>query len=106
MYKKIFLIAALTLSAGFSFATDDQTQLLRKLINRKVTFPTQLMTEEKTTVEIQLQIMEDGCLELTASNGNQAIVDFIYERISSVRLPYNQNGKNTYVYTFTFQKEK
>lgn len=103
--KKLIIIAILSLTTGFAFAGNDQTSALKKLINRKISFPEKLIQQESTTVEIQLEIMENGCIEVTASNGNQEIVDYIYEKLGSYKLPYNAEGNNTYAFKFTFKKE-
>lgn len=103
--KKIIIIAILSLTTGFAFAGNDQTTALKKLINRKISFPEKLVQEATATVEVQLEIMKDGCIEVIASNGNQEIIDFIYEKLGNYKLPYNPEGNNTYAYKFTFKKE-
>lgn len=103
--KKIMIIAILSLVTGFAQAGEDQSSALKKIINRKISFPEKLNLTEKTTVEIQVQIVENGCLEITASNGNQEVVDFIYEKLSNYKLPYNVDGNNTYSFKITFEKE-
>ncbi len=103
--KKLIILAILSLTTGFAFAGNDQTTALKKLINRKISFPEKIIQEESITVEIQLEIMENGCIEVTASNGNQAVVDYIYDKLGNYKLPYNVEGNNTYAFKFTFKKE-
>jgi hypothetical protein len=103
--KKILMIALLVFTATYSFAGDDQSLKIKKLLNRKIIFPEQLKITEKTTVQIQLEIMPDGCLALTQSNGNSEIINYIASRIENYKLSYNQDGNNVFIYQFTFEKE-
>lgn len=105
-FKKSMMIVLLALTANFSFAGDDSSVKLKKLLNRKIIFPEQLNITEKTTVEIQLEIMPDGCLALTASNGNSDLVNYIADKIQNLKLTYNQGDNNVFVYHFTFENEK
>lgn len=102
--KKIFIITVLCLVTGITFA-DDQSSQLKKLLNRKITFPESVQLTEKTSVEIQFEIMPDGCVAVTASKGNPEIINYIAEKISNLKVPYNQGDKNVFIYKFTFEKE-
>ena len=102
--SKIFIITVLCLVTGITFA-DDQSSQLKKLLNRKITFPESVQLTEKTSVEIQFEIMPDGCVAVTASKGNPEIINYIAEKISNLKVPYNQGDKNVFIYKFTFEKE-
>lgn len=103
--KKLMMIALLVFTATYSFAGDDQSLKIKKLLNRKIIFPDQLEITEKVSVEIQLEIMPDGCLALTGSSGNTEIINYIASRIENCKLAYNQDGNNVFLYHFTFEKE-
>lgn len=105
-FKKSMMIVLLALTTNFSFAGDDQSLQIKKLLNRKIIFPEQLVITETTTVQIQLEIMPDGCLALTASKGNSELIDYISNKIQDIKLAYNQGGNNVFIYQFTFENEK
>lgn len=102
--KKILFLSVFCLITGMTFA-DDHSSQLKKLLNRKIIFPESLKITEKTTVEIQFEIMNDGCVAITAFEGNPAIVNYISEKISNIKIPYNQLDKKVFVYQFIFEKE-
>jgi len=104
--KKLIITAVLTISTLFTFATDDQSQQIRKILNRKIIFPDHMELTQTVSIEIQLEIMPDGCLALTAYKGNEAVSNYIARKIEDIKLVYQPEGKNIFVYKFTFEKEK
>lgn len=103
--KKILFTTAFALATLFTFAGDDQANQLRKMLNRKIIFPDNMEMTQTVSIEIQLEIMPDGCLALTAYKGNEAVSNYIAGKIEDIKLTYQPDGKNIFVYKFTFEKE-
>ncbi len=103
--KKIILTTALAFATLFTFAGDDQSAQLRKILNRKIIFPDNMELTQTVSIEIQLEIMPDGCLALTAYKGDAAVSNYIAGKIEDIKLVYHPDGKNIFVYKFTFEKE-